>query len=650
MILCVAMVVALGGAIQIAGDTSKNDDPTVLGTTDIRAGARGQVGCGSNCEATGFMNLDGASNLVIENMHISNPNGRCLSVNGARNVTIRNSTIGPCGTRTGVSDGYETGMITVIGSSNITFEGNLISDIASVKTVRLRNNAMWIVDSPDTTIVDNRFEDIHSDISQKRGNYGNRAIGAHTGNARFVVSHNTFVNAGRNAVQFQRNYNVPGVEISHNLIEGRGPWNSDYEDMVNLYASTGTANSPIVVRSNLFRNGGASTTGTGIIVGDGNPRDGTNRHVVIEDNAFINPGHVGIGVAGGSDIVVRNNTVFSAPHGSTPRSAVGMYVNHFDYGPNCSNIRVENNSVNFANTKLPNGVNHVWNPQTCSGATLRNNNFGDLSLTGDAQATPAASSAPASSTATPSTATPSTATPATAAPSTAAPSTAAPAPTNNTPATDAPVANEAPATPRTPATAPVETSKRPATTPAVTPNESPSTSGQPASTAPNPVETQPTPAETQTTQTGSTRPPTSSQQDALQGATTVPDRLAPDQSTTSSTASLATTLPTAAPETSRVDEADSSEIAAADNSRPEDASQDGEQLENYRPASDDRGASVEDSAGESESNLDVASPTLALGDANSDPSNVFAVLVISGLIALAGGLTLSARRSTGTAS
>ena len=37
------------------------------------------------------------SGVVIENLHISNPGGKCVVVTNASNVTIRNSTIGPCG-------------------------------------------------------------------------------------------------------------------------------------------------------------------------------------------------------------------------------------------------------------------------------------------------------------------------------------------------------------------------------------------------------------------------------------------------------------------------------------------------------------------------------------------------------------------------
>ena len=432
------LALALISGLVYFGTTRSDID--VLGSSQNHAaGSRVGGGCIGECKPLGYTDLNGQSNVVLENVHISNPNGRCLTIDNARNITIRNSVIGPCGTDRAVQDGYETGLITVRNSNNIRFEANWVEDISSKEFGHLRNNAFWITDSPNVTFIDNTIRDVHSDITQKFHNKGNRAIAVNGGSPNFKVVHNTFYNAGRDAVQYRHNFNVEGVEISYNRMEGRGPFDSDYEDIVNLYGSTGTPSSPIMVKGNFFRNGSPSSTGTGIIVGDGNTTIGTNAHIVVTENVFYNPGHVGIGVAGGAYIEVSNNKIYSAAYDHMPATSVGMYVNHQPYGPNCHNITISNNEISYATVHLARGTNHIWNSGNCPGATLVNNTLGG-DLSGIWTLGPAAPKRTPNDSVAPTTAAPTTAAPTTAAPTTAAPTTAAPttaAPTTAAPTTAA---------------------------------------------------------------------------------------------------------------------------------------------------------------------------------------------------------------------
>jgi len=162
--------------------------------------------------ASGPVVISGESNVVIENLHISNPGGTCVTVTDSSNVTIRNSTIGPCGDEAVFLSDVDTARVT----------GNYISDTG---------NGV-LVHRSDSVAVDG----------------------------------NAFVNAGRNFVQFDK-VNGAGSSISGNRGQNE-LGGSNAEDMINLYQSNGTAGSPIRIVGNHLRNGGPSGFGSGIMLGD----------------------------------------------------------------------------------------------------------------------------------------------------------------------------------------------------------------------------------------------------------------------------------------------------------------------------------------------------------------------------------------------
>ena len=213
-------------------------------------------------QASGPIDISGESNVVIENLHISNPDGVCVYVSGSSDVVLRNSTIGPCG-----------------------------------------EEAVYVTDSNAVQV------------------YGNYVTGTNNGvvihrSDSVVVDENAFINAGRNFVQFDK-VNGPGSSISGNRGQNE-LGGSNAEDMINLYQSNGTASSPIRIVGNHLRNGGPSDYGSGIMLGDSG-----GSHQFVEGNVMVNPGQVGIGVASGQSITVINNLIYSS---SQPWSNVGLYV------------------------------------------------------------------------------------------------------------------------------------------------------------------------------------------------------------------------------------------------------------------------------------------------------------------------------------
>ena len=225
------------------------------------------------------------SGQVIDGLVLSNPNGDCIKVDRSTEVTIRNSVIGPCGGR-----------------------------------------AIHIQSSVDVKVEDSEL------IDSEAGVYA-------LNSSSIVVSGNTISNAGRNPVQFDK-VTGSGNVVSDNEISNQ-EGSSETEDSINIYQSSGTESSPLVVERNLISDGGSSRSGSGILVGDNG-----GSHMVVRGNTLINPGQVGIGVAGGQNISVVDNLVFSEQF---PWSNVGIYV-WDQYDTDCEAIEVRGNVVEWYNS------------------------------------------------------------------------------------------------------------------------------------------------------------------------------------------------------------------------------------------------------------------------------------------------------------
>jgi Right handed beta helix region len=232
----------------------------------------------------GQLVIERESARVIEGLVISNPDGDCVTVTRSTDIVIRDSVIGPCAGKA----------VTIRRSEGIRIEDSDLTDSAA---------GVYALDS--------------------------QAV---------AITGNIFTNAGRNPVQFDK-VDGPGNIVSNNEIHNEAG-SSDTEDSINIYQSSGTETSPLLVEGNLVFNGGSSGSGSGILVGD---NGGAN--LVVRGNVLINPGQAGIGVAGGRSIRVVDNTVFSE---SFPWSNVGIYV-WDQYRTRCGEIEVSGNVVQWLN-------------------------------------------------------------------------------------------------------------------------------------------------------------------------------------------------------------------------------------------------------------------------------------------------------------
>ena len=277
--------------------------------------------CDSDC-CTASGPIEAQSGMTYSGLHITNPNGVCITLTNVSDVTIEDSEIGPCSTEG----------INAFGSSALTIQRNYIHDAST---------AVEIVSTTGGGIVVEHNYFLNVQGPYPRGEY---------------VQFDTVSGAG-NAVRCNVGEQDP-------LIGGTK------EDSYSFYESTGTAESPIDASYNKAR-GGNSTTGCGMTLGDNDGQYITETH-----NIFDQTGDCGIGVASGQHIVMMDNEMYSP---ATQFSNVGMVIWN-QYPSACSDITASGNQVNWtlgnSAVATPGTVNPVYNPGNCGTvAGYDTNNF-----------------------------------------------------------------------------------------------------------------------------------------------------------------------------------------------------------------------------------------------------------------------------------
>ena len=183
-------------------------------------------------------------------------------------------------------------------------------------------------------LIDNTFEDVQSALiaSTSQGikfdynDVTNVVGGLRGGNGVGVLAQFIQVTGAGNSVSYNVNENFEGQSAP--------------EDLININQSSGTAQSPIVVRGNWIRGGGPSVSGGGINLGDLN-----GAYQIAEDNILVDPGQYGVAISGGHDMTLRNNTVYSKRE---PYNNVGLIAVNW-YEGQSYNITVAENKINYTN-------------------------------------------------------------------------------------------------------------------------------------------------------------------------------------------------------------------------------------------------------------------------------------------------------------
>lgn len=272
------------------------------------------------------------SNSVLRHVRVSGP-GNCVSIApGATNVLIEEVEIGPCGDTSDNSLGVRIGTgardITIRRTDTHHVSGCLYSD-AGVNPVVYDRNRCTSIRGPN-----DRRQASRGQMVQLNGVRGG----------------------------------AKGSKITCNVSDQTGADHA-VEDHINLYNSAGLPNDRTEVAYNRLRGGHpTSNSGSGIMTGDGS----LGGHIWAHHNTIVNVRNVGIGVAGGVDVLVENNRIFM-------RMPDAQYVNQGMYvwsqgGGTCSGHAVKNNRVNTSSGSF-------WNGGNCGPVELAGNVFGDASLT-----------------------------------------------------------------------------------------------------------------------------------------------------------------------------------------------------------------------------------------------------------------------------
>ncbi|MFN0302065.1 MAG: hypothetical protein ACKVQU_17125 [Burkholderiales bacterium] len=268
------------------------------------------------------------SGQVVTGLHITNPGGPCINGSGVTNVRITNNKIGPCGsTDTGVGVNlYQAG-------ANIRVDHNSFDDIAS---------ALYVIQGGNDIVFEQNY------VTRIRGPLPRGQM----------VQFNNVRGSGHKVMCNVSDQTTPGYLV--------GP-----EDHVSMYASSGTVASPIDIAYNKIRGGGPSQSGGGMLAGD----TGSD-NVTIRDNILIHPGQYGIAIAGGSNIRLLRNRVYSRT--VFPWSNIGAYV-WSQYGASCSGNEVRGNQAFYLSR---NGVaNPFWNAGNCGAVAGESENTWDQGTT-----------------------------------------------------------------------------------------------------------------------------------------------------------------------------------------------------------------------------------------------------------------------------
>ena len=247
------------------------------------------------------------SNIVIEGLEFENSIDRSITLWSCNNITIKNCKF---------KNSKNEWAILAENSTNIhVIDCSFENVYAGFKAVRCKGNV--------------KFE--YNDVKNVVGNlYGGSA------NLQ-AVQFNTCTGAD-NSISFNSIENIEGE--------------SSPDDNINVFYSSGTPESPIRVANNWIRGGGPSASGGGILLGDWG-----GSYQIAENNIVVNPGQYGMGIAGGNNMTLRNNKIYSKKRAFTN---VGLSICNWTAdkttGPSY-NITVENNEINWTHRD---GYLNIW--------------------------------------------------------------------------------------------------------------------------------------------------------------------------------------------------------------------------------------------------------------------------------------------------
>ncbi|CAM3472498.1 Glycosyl hydrolase [Deinococcus saxicola] len=210
--------------------------------------------------------------------------------------------------------------------------------------------------------------------------------GGFNGNTSYtqMVQFNDVTKIGTAEIAWNQVVNLPGV--------------SAVEDNINLYVSSGTPSSPILIHDNYIQgaypaNLSAGFSGGGIMLGDGKTADPLNNgYARAYNNVVVSTSNHGVAIAGGYGNEILNNRIISSgryPDGSRIASQnVGMYVwDLYSAGTAFGAHRVEGNVIGWTRVETDGSewTNNWWMPDVNQNGGTASGNTGLGAQTPDAE-------------------------------------------------------------------------------------------------------------------------------------------------------------------------------------------------------------------------------------------------------------------------
>jgi hypothetical protein len=187
------------------------------------------------------------------------------------------------------------------------------------------------------------------------------------------------------AVQFDKVQNLANAEISWNEVINE-PFNSRSEDVINMYLSSGTAASNILIHDNYIYGSYPANPALGSFSGGGIITDGApttlaeaTAYVKVYNNQVLATSNYGIAIASGHDNEMYNNKVvgsgYLADKTFIKAQNVGAYVWNLHASTFYSNNKMYNNVVGWNHINKNTGTierNDSWFPDCMTGGCTGN--------------------------------------------------------------------------------------------------------------------------------------------------------------------------------------------------------------------------------------------------------------------------------------
>lgn len=308
---------------------------------------------GNRSMVAGPLVIDGENGKVYENLEITSKDGPCVTIKNSKDITIRNSYIGPCG-----GHGVE-----ILDSSNVRVLDSYVHPEFPVKSCCDTANGIFAQTSNNVLIKGNVVAYGESNVQllgvqdvQVIGNFLLNPLGPFPRGTQ--IQSWAFGKTRSSDILIDSNYTLASRDPIYAYTEGQ-------TDAINL----GYTDAAVV--QNNYIMGGQYHSGCGLIADDS-----ANRMEFL-NNTVLDTGGCGIGIADGTNNTVDGNRILIHGIDLPNVGNTALYV-WKQYASACGPVVISNNT---AAGVRPNGqLSSWWKGTGCDATTLTNNTFDQAAI------------------------------------------------------------------------------------------------------------------------------------------------------------------------------------------------------------------------------------------------------------------------------